>query len=88
MWEAPYRTADPDLFWNHDETAHLTRSVIEQQTIDLSTGTLSIMTSMWIGSLGVHAEAAHIYKKDGYYYLLAAEGATQLGQTAAIARSS
>jgi hypothetical protein len=88
VWEAPFRTIDPDLFWDDDETAYLTWSGIKQQTIDLSTGTLSNMTSIWNGSIGVHAEAPHIYKKDGYYYLLAAEGGTQLGHSATIARSS
>lgn len=88
VWEAPYRTIDPDLFWDDDETAYLTWSGIQQQTIDLSTGTLSNMTSIWNGSIGIHAEGPHIYKKDGYYYLLAAEGGTQLGHTATIARSS
>lgn len=87
VWEAPYRTIDPDLFWDDDGTAYLTWSGIKQQTIDLSTGTLSEMTSIWNGSIGVHAEGPHLYKKDGYYYLLAAEGGTQLGHTATIARS-
>jgi beta-xylosidase len=88
VWEAPYRTIDPDLFWDDDGTAYLTWSGIQQQTIDLSTGSLSNMTSIWNGSIGVHAESPHIYKKDGYYYLLAAEGGTQLGHTATIARSA
>jgi beta-xylosidase len=88
VWEAPYRTIDPDLFWDDDGTSYLTWSGIQQQTIDLSTGTLSNMTSIWNGSIGVHAEAPHIYKKDGCYYLLAAEGGTQLGHTATIGRSS
>jgi beta-xylosidase len=88
VWEAPYRTIDPDLFWDDDDTAYLTWSGVQQQTIDLSTGTLSNMTSIWNGSTGIHAEGPHIYKKDGYYYLLAAEGGTQLGHTATIARSS
>jgi beta-xylosidase len=88
VWEAPYRTIDPDLFWDDDGTAYLTWSGVQQQTIDLSTGTLSNMTSIWNGSTGIHAEGPHIYKKDGYYYLLAAEGGTQLGHTATIARSS
>jgi hypothetical protein len=88
VWEAPFRTIDPDLFWDDDGTAYLTWSGIKQQTIDLPTGTLSHMTSIWNGSIGVHAEAPHIYKKDGYYYLLAAEGGTQLGHSATIARSS
>lgn len=34
-----------------------------------------------------HPEAPHIYKKDGWYYLLIAEGGTELGHGVTIARS-
>lgn len=88
VWEAPYRTVDPDLLWDDDETAYLTWLGMEKQTIGLSTGTLSNTTTIWNGSIGVRAEAPHIYKKDGYYHLIAAEGDTQLGHTATTARSS
>lgn len=88
VWEAPYRTIDPDLFFDDDGTTYLTWSGVQQQTIDLSTGVLSNMTSIWNGSTGAFTEGPHIYKKDGYYYLLAAEGGTQLGHSATIARST
>ncbi|KAK4500174.1 hypothetical protein PRZ48_008360 [Zasmidium cellare] len=87
VWEAPARTIDPDLFWDDDGTTYLTWSGIAQQTIDLSTGALSELISLWNGSSGVWAEGPHIYKKDGYYYLQAAEGGTQLGHMTTIARS-
>ena len=86
--EATYRPVVPDLFWDDDATAYLSWSGTKQQTIDLSIGTLSNMTRLQNGSIGVHTEATHIHKKDGYYYPLAAEGSTQLGHTATIARSS
>jgi xylan 1,4-beta-xylosidase len=37
-------------------------------------------------SLGI-TEGPHLYKKDGYYYLLTAEGGTEYGHAATIARS-
>jgi hypothetical protein len=30
VWEAPYRTVDPDLLWDDDETAYLTWSGMEK----------------------------------------------------------
>jgi beta-xylosidase len=87
VWEAPERTIDPDLFFDDDGTTYLTWSGIGLQTIDLATGTLSPITSIWNGSSGTFTEGPHLYRKDGYYYLLAAEGGTQLGHMATIARS-
>ena len=42
---------------------------------------------IWNGTGGRHAEAPHIYKKDGFYYLLLAEGGTEYGHKATIGRS-
>ncbi len=42
---------------------------------------------IWEGTGGRHPEAPHIYKKDGYYYLLCAEGGTEMGHSVTIARS-
>lgn len=42
---------------------------------------------IWDGTGGRHPEAPHIYKKDGWYYLLIAEGGTELGHSVTIARS-
>lgn len=87
VWEAPERTIDPDLFFDDDGTSYLSWSGIGLQTIDLAKGELSEIKSIWNGSSGTFTEGPHLYKKDGYYYLLAAEGGTQLGHRATIARS-
>ncbi|MBQ8674348.1 MAG: glycoside hydrolase family 43 protein [Bacteroides sp.] len=42
---------------------------------------------IWNGTGGRHPEAPHIYKKDGWYYLLIAEGGTEYGHKVTIARS-
>lgn len=42
---------------------------------------------IWGGTGGRYAEAPHIYKKDGWYYLLIAEGGTEYGHKVTIARS-
>ena len=42
---------------------------------------------IWDGTGGRYPEAPHIYKKDGWYYLLIAEGGTEMGHGVTIARS-
>ena len=42
---------------------------------------------LWEGDGGRYPEGPHIYKKDGYYYLLISEGGTELAHHLTIARS-
>lgn len=42
---------------------------------------------IWNGTGGRYPEGPHIYKKDGWYYLLIAEGGTEYGHKVTIARS-
>ena len=42
---------------------------------------------LWQGTGGRYPEGPHIYKKDGYYYLLISEGGTELAHHLTIARS-
>ncbi|WP_291527983.1 glycoside hydrolase family 43 protein [Bacteroides sp. UBA939] len=42
---------------------------------------------IWRGTGGRYPEGPHIYKKDGWYYLLIAEGGTEYGHKITIARS-
>ena len=42
---------------------------------------------LWQGDGGRYPEGPHIYKKDGYYYLLISEGGTELAHRLTIARS-
>lgn len=56
--------------------------------IDLQTGKqLSEIKRLWSGMGGRYPEGPHLYKKDGYYYLLLAEGGTEHGHHVTIARS-
>ena len=43
--------------------------------------------AIWRGTGGRYPEGPHIYKKDGYYYLLISEGGTELAHKLTIARS-
>ena len=56
--------------------------------IDPKTGQqLSESKKVWQGDGGRYPEGPHIYKKDGYYYLLISEGGTELAHSLTIARS-
>lgn len=56
--------------------------------IDIKTGKqLSKSRMLLAGDGGRYPEGPHIYKKDGYYYLLISEGGTELAHHLTIARS-
>ncbi|MCC5895737.1 MAG: glycoside hydrolase family 43 protein [Alkalibacterium sp.] len=60
------------------------------QELDLDTMTLvGVSTNLWKGALrdAVWPEGPHIYKKDGLYYLMIAEGGTGFNHAISIARS-
>ncbi|RAO67419.1 uncharacterized protein BHQ10_003431 [Talaromyces amestolkiae] len=90
-WTDPVRFAirdiDPDLFWDDDGTAYISRAGIVQQTIDLKTGVLGPETKIWGGTGSATPEGPHIYKRDGWYYLMISEGGTELNHRVTIARS-
>lgn len=82
---------DPDIFWDEDgKTYFVTQGNegIRVTEIDLNTGkTLAPERLVWGGIGGRYPEAPHIYKKDGYYYLLLGEGGTEYAHSATIGRS-
>lgn len=56
--------------------------------IDPTTGEqLTESKYLWAGTGGRYPEGPHIYKKDGWYYLLISEGGTEMGHNLTIARS-
>ncbi|KAI1372889.1 glycoside hydrolase family 43 protein [Hypoxylon crocopeplum] len=78
---------DPDLFWDDSKLYVATQSVILQE-LNLETGELSQPPiSLWNGTGGVWPEGPHLYKKDGWYYLMIAEGGTEMDHSITIARS-
>lgn len=57
--------------------------------IDLESGKLLTEgRKIWNGTGGRYSEGPHIYKKDGWYYLMAAEGGTEEAHHETIARSN
>lgn len=81
---------DPSLYFEDGKT-YMTSNPdvgIWLCEIDPTTGKqLTPSRRIWDGTGGRHPEAPHIYKKDGWYYLLIAEGGTELGHGVTIARS-
>ncbi len=92
---------DPDLAWDDDGVAIVTYSGlvtkgedfgkhtgIRQVDVDLATGELlSAKRSLWSGSGFMFPEAPHLYSRDGWWYLLIAEGGTERGHGESVARS-
>jgi beta-xylosidase len=79
---------DPDLFWDDDGKVYMATETVNLQEIDLATGALTPPQVIWGGTGGVWPEGPHIYKKDGYYYLMIAEGGTATDHSITIARAT
>jgi alpha-N-arabinofuranosidase len=93
-WSDPVPVAqegiDPSLFFDEDGKVYYTTSHDGAflSRIDPRTGkVLEGPKVIWPGSGGRYAEAPHIHKRGGWYYLLLAEGGTEHGHMATMARS-
>jgi xylan 1,4-beta-xylosidase len=86
---------DPSLFFDDDGKVYLTTAGssgcparICQSEIDIKTGKrLSEIKPLWSGTGGSSPEGPHLYKLNGFYYLMIAEGGTEYGHGETIARS-
>lgn len=81
---------DPSFFFEDGKTYFSSNpdGAIWLCEIDPVTGKqLTESRRIWGGDGGRYPEAAHIYKKDGWYYLMIAEGGTEMGHSETIARS-
>lgn len=96
VWiDLPNFAIDPSLFFDDNGKVYLTVTPefgkmegIRLAQIDVTTGKLlTPLKSIWKGTGGWHPEGPHIFKKDGYYYLLMAEGGTEYGHKVIIGRS-
>jgi xylan 1,4-beta-xylosidase len=88
---------DPSFFFDDDGTVYYTTNhgfpeyphgVISMAAIDIATGKrLSDVKPIWPGTGGIAPEGPHLYKINGVYYLMIAEGGTHYGHMETIARS-
>ncbi|WP_086840204.1 glycoside hydrolase family 43 protein [Amycolatopsis kentuckyensis] len=86
---------DPDLCWDSAGVCHLTWASfrpdlpgIATVPIDLETGAmLAEPRLLWNGTGLAAPEGPHLYRVDGWWYLLLAEGGTERGHAVTIARA-
>lgn len=86
---------DPSLYFEDGRAYFISNGTddegkggVVQCEIDIATGEkLSPSKCIWTGSGGRFLESPHMYKIDGTYYLMAAEGGTEYGHMITCARS-
>lgn len=87
---------DPSLYFEDGKTYFMSNGAddngvggVVQCEIDIATGKkLSPSRCIWQGSGGRYLESPHLYKINGAYYLMAAEGGTEYGHMITCARAS
>lgn len=88
---------DPDLVWDDNGKCWLTwagldpagRHAIMQAELDTTTGSLlSAPSVLWFGTGGQYPEGPHLYSRGRYWYLVIAEGGTERGHAATVARAT
>lgn len=85
---------DPDLYFEDGKAFFMSNGTddegiggIVQCEIDIETGRKKTPSrSIWQGSGGRYLESPHLYKINGYYYLMASEGGTEYGHMVTYAR--
>jgi xylan 1,4-beta-xylosidase len=85
---------DPSLFFDESGKVYMTsngggsRPGIYQCELDIGSGRrLTESRFIWEGTGGAYAEAPHLYKISGLYYLMISEGGTEHGHMVTMARS-
>ncbi len=93
-WSEPIPVAqpgiDPSLFFDEDGSVIYTTSHqgAFQSRIDVASGKLlSEPKVVWGGTGGQYPEGPHLYRRQGWYYLLLSEGGTEYGHMITMARS-
>lgn len=82
---------DPSFFFDDDGKAYYMGTgnpEIYIREIDFESGKLvGEPVKLWAGTGGAYPEGPHIYKKNGWYYLMISEGGTERGHMLTMARS-
>lgn len=88
--QLPFPGIDPSLFFDEDGKTYYigTDGCIYLQELDIPTGTaLGEKHYVWNGTGANNPEGPHVYHIGEYYYILLAQGGTELCHMSAIARS-
>ncbi|KAL2813760.1 glycosyl hydrolase [Aspergillus cavernicola] len=98
-WSDPvyfeFKGIDPSILLDDDGKAYIQGSAapgpytkINMFEVDLKSGArLSEEKTLWGGTGGIYPEGPHLYKRQGWYYLLISEGGTHDGHMITMARS-
>lgn len=81
---------DPSLYFEDDKcflTINPNNTIYVSEINPLTGEQITTNRAIWTGTGGRYPEAPHIYKKDGWYYLMISEGGTEYGHKVTIARS-
>ncbi|POS79189.1 beta-xylosidase [Diaporthe helianthi] len=85
---------DTEPFWDDDGKTYIVGSHafkvypgLEIAEANLETGEVGAWQNLWNGTGGAAPEGPHLYRKDGWYYLLVAEGGTGMKHMVTMARS-
>jgi xylan 1,4-beta-xylosidase len=79
---------DPSLLFDDDGKVYFTCTGLTQSEIDPRSGKrIGETRVLWPGTGGAFPEGPHLYKINGIYYLMIAEGGTEYGHMETIARS-
>lgn len=94
----PFEGIDPSLFFDDDGCVYYSGTdtgiyiaqihiSFDEKSNQMSCDIIGEKKYVWEGSGGNNPEGPHIYKKDGMYYLMIAEGGTEYCHMVTIARS-
>ncbi|WP_432970244.1 glycoside hydrolase family 43 protein [Dactylosporangium sp. CA-233914] len=100
-WSEPVRIPgaigiDPDIAWDEHGDCYLTWKAMSftdgevgilQSRLDVRTGDIATPYPVWQGSGLGAVESPHLYQISNLWYLLLAEGGTERGHTATVARA-
>ena len=92
-WSDPVRIdidgIDPDIAWDDDGNCwvhHATSGILRCRIDDATGAVLDAPVPTWSGTGLQYPEAPHLFRRDGAWYLLIAEGGTERGHAVSIAR--
>ena len=81
---------DPSLYFEGDKcylTTNPNNTIYLSEINPITGQQLTPAKALWTGTGGRYPESPHLYKKDGWYYLMISEGGTEYGHKVTIARS-
>jgi xylan 1,4-beta-xylosidase len=76
-----------NMLWDHRPGANRFAGIVLQEYSPTEQRLIGERTSIFRGTSIGFTEAPHLYKRDGYYYLITAEGGTGWGHAVTMARS-